>query len=503
MNEILLINPEITGRKERLHGLNVPAGLMYVGSYLFHNGYSVNILDVNNMESLDDFYGKIKHELSRTMCVGLSVMTAQLPSALKISDYIRQFNPSIPIIWGGMHPTLFTEQTVKHDSIDFAVKGEGEVTTLELVRAIEEHKDPVDVKGIAFKPNAIKNKITVNPDREYIDMNNLPPVEWDLLTDIRNRGVDEMAKLTMSGIPIQTSRGCPHRCTFCINTVLKNKFRCRRSDLVVEDIKRLVNLGVDSIYFIDENFFTNKKRVFEIVDGIEKNHLNIKFFANIRADYLREGYIDFDLLKKLKKGGCERVSIGAESGSQKILDTLKKDITVDDILNSAKKLSKAGIKCNYSFMIGLPDEHIDDIKKTLRLIEKITKLNSSFWILGPQIYRPYPGSQLYFECLKLGMKEPTTLSEWANSQYIQREITPEHQHDYPWIEFQIEDLNNIIFCAQCFGLPWRFAFINNVVRRIASIRCENFYFKFFIERKIYGVLRRYMDKFVNIQYFGK
>lgn len=484
---ILLINPGFQGKSK---GLNIPLGLMCVGSCLFHQGYNVNILDANNAKQAKGFFNKIRQELSNAVRVGLSVMSAQIPHALEISKHIRQCDPSIPIIWGGVHPTLYPVQTAKSEYVDFVVKGEGEITSFELLAAIEGGKNFREVKGIAFQDRE-HQEVIVTDDRELMDMNRLPPIEWQLLEDIRHIGsLREVDKLTLLGIPLQTSRGCPHRCAFCIDPILKQKYRLRETDLVLRDIERLIDLGVERIYFIDENFFVNKKRVMEIADGIEKRALNFQWSGSVRADYFRTNHLNLDLLVKLRRSGCKRVGIGAESGSQKILDKLKKDITAENILNAAELLSEAGISANFSFMIGLPRETADDVKKTLQLIGEITSIDTAFKILGPQIYRPYPGSELYFQCLRLGMKEPNTLTEWADSPYIERDISPKHAYMYPWIEYPIEDLHNLIFYASLLGINVRYSPITKLVRRIASARCKAFYFKYPVEREIFNGLDR-------------
>ena len=484
---VLFINPMLQGK---LEGLNRPMGLMCVGSYLFHHGYDVNILDANNANSLSGFVDKVREELSNAVCVGISVMSAQIPHALEISNIIRRLDPLMPIIWGGVHPTLYPLQTAESECVDFVIRGEGEITTFELVRAIQGDKNFTEVKGIAFRDKR-HQEVIVTGEREFLDMNQLPTIEWQLLEDIRRiHSLSKVDKLTLRGIPLQTSRGCPHRCAFCINPILKQRYRYRESDLVLNDIKRLTSLGVERIYFIDETFFINKRRLIERVDGIEDRALNFQWFGNVRSDYFRKNYLDLSLLLKVKGSGCERLGIGAESGSQKILDYLKKDTTTEDIMNAARLLSKAGIKATFSFMIGLPGETSNDAKMTLHLIKELTQIDTGFQIIGPQVYRPYPGSELYFECLELGMKEPNTLVEWASSPYIQSEISPQHYYMYPWIDIPMRDINNLPFYVLVLGANLRCVPIARIVQGLASKRCELFYFKYPIEKQIHSGLKR-------------
>jgi len=176
--KVLLIYPRFP---ERLPILSLPMGPLYVGSYLVSQGYEVVILDINNFGSDRDSLNVLKEELSSALVVGLSTMTSQIPNALKISEHVKQLAPSVPIIWGGVHPSLFPGQTAKCRYIDFAVKGEGEITMLELLKALDGQIELEDVKGIAFKSNNDKG-VTVTDNRELVDINKLPPVSYTHLT---------------------------------------------------------------------------------------------------------------------------------------------------------------------------------------------------------------------------------------------------------------------------------------------------------------------------------
>ena len=476
-NKVLLINPR---HPKRLVRLNIPLGLLYVGTYISQRGYEVNIIDVNNFDHTRQFFNKLEAELDSTLAVGLSVMTAQIPSAMEISRYVRQINPSIPIIWGGIHPTFYPEQVAGSDYADFAVKREGEITALELLTAIKEDSDPGQVNGISFKSG---QKVITTEDRQPLDINQLPPLAWNLVEDIRSIGnLAEVAKRSGIGLPVLTSRGCPHRCKFCINPVLKLKYRCREADLVLKDIEGIINLGVDCISFFDEDLFANRRRLVEIIDGIEKRGLKFRWFAATRVDYFNDNRINMDLVARIKESGCQQLGFGAESGSQRILDYLKKDITIEDTLNAARMMNQVGIDATFSFMIGLPGEGADDIKQTLQLITRISGINNSFRILGPFIYRPYPGSELYLECLKSGMKEHATLEEWATSPYIGSEIRPGDYQMFPWVQYPMEDLTRLIFYSWLSGLKLRYPPLTRLARTIGSLRCRRLFFKWPVER---------------------
>jgi anaerobic magnesium-protoporphyrin IX monomethyl ester cyclase len=485
---VLLINPKLT---EESTAFNVPVSLLYLGSWLNNKGYEARILDALNIKQPPTILQNIEAELPDSLCVGLSVMSAQVPNALEISKFIRQRDPYIPIIWGGVHPTLYPEQTVRSEFVDFVVKGEGEVTLCELLEVIEKQDfRPDSIRGLAFKTG--NSNVTLNPERGFVDMNELPATDWNLVKALKpGSSLQEISQATANGLPILASKGCPHRCTFCINSVTKSRYRYRRTDLLLREIETIVASGVDRIWFPDENFLANRKGVREFLNGVEEKQLNFKWSTSARADHFRYSYLNSDDLSRLKKCGCETLRIGAESGSQRILDKLKKDITVEDTLNAARRLSKAGIKGGFSFMIGLPNEKEGDYKKTLQLIEKITKIDDSFTIMGPQIYRPYPGSQLYLECLRQGLKEPVSVDEWAKSPYIQLEYSRRSYYQkslYPWVKYS-GDLTSLVFYAGLVGICLRWRLVTKLVRLIGLIRCRHFYFKYPLGKRIFGLIR--------------
>lgn len=486
--KVLLINPSLT---EKTTWFNSPVSLLCLGSWLSHKGYEVRILDALNVKHTATLFQNIESELPGALCVGLSVMSAQVPSALEISRFVQQYDSHIPIIWGGVHPTLYPEQTARSGFVDFVVKGEGEITLCELLEAIAKNDfQPDSIPGLAFKTG--NNDVMLTPERGFLDMNESPATDWDLVKALKpGSSLQDISQETENGLPILSSRGCPHRCTFCINSVTKLRYRYRRTDLVLDEIEGLIALGVDRIWFVDEVFFANRRRVRELLDGIEERHLNFRWFISARADYFRYDHLSSDDLSRLKKCGCAVVAIGAESGAQRILDMLKKDITVEDTLNAARRLSKAGIEAKFSFMIGLPNEKENDYKQTLQLIEQITKIDDSFTIMGPQIYRPYPGSQLYLECLRRGLREPGSVDEWVSSPYIHLEYSRRsyyHESLYPWVEYP-GDLTNLVFYADLVGVRLRWKPMTKLVRLIGSIRCRKFYFRYPVAKKIFGLIR--------------
>lgn len=416
MSKVLLINPPFNIKKEN-YDSSISVGLLSIATYLDSKGIDIKMIDGVRQKNYLDL---IKENIKDCRLAGLSVMTMQITHAFEIARLIRELNPNCKIIWGGSHPTFFIEQTAEHELVDAVCYGEGEIT----MRELAEGKNWAQVDGIAYKKDG---KIIVNPIRGLHNPAEMPLFNWGL--------VSEEILHNLYLIPSLTSRGCPHRCTFCINAILKNKWRMRTAEQVLRDleiIKSKEYFRDKKLRFWDENFFVDINRAKEIINGMIEKNLIIPWETTIRANYVREGMVDDELMGKLKKSGCYLLSFGAESGSPRILEKIKKDVTPDEIVNSAKSCLKHGITPQYSFMIGLPGEKREDMMMTLELIDRLIALGSGVQILGPQAFRPYPGSTLYEECKEAGWQAPGSLEEWKA--YSENQLSYLDIQNFPWVK---------------------------------------------------------------------
>jgi radical SAM superfamily enzyme YgiQ (UPF0313 family) len=255
----------------------------------------------------------------------------------------------------------------------------------------------------------------------------MPLFNWDL--------IDQEVLNNLAYIPSLTSRGCPHLCTFCINAILNLKWRPRTVEQVLTDLTIIKSRGYfkcKKLRFWDENFFVDINRAKAIIDGMLEKDLCMPWETTVRANYIREGMIDDEFMAKLKASGCYLLSFGAESGCPRILKKIKKFISPEDILNSAKMCLRHGIIPQYSFMIGLPGEAKSEMMETLKLIDQLVKLGEEVQILGPQAFRPYPGSELYDECLQSGWQAPQSLEEWAV--LVENELNYLTVKNFPWVK---------------------------------------------------------------------
>jgi len=419
-NKVLLIYPKF--HKVDFDAKSYPLSILTIGTLLKKQGYQVKLIDFLVEDNPFDILNKGLD--SNVLCVGLSVMTPQIANALNISQIVRNYNKNIPIVWGGIHPTLFPEEVIISPLVDFVIKGEGELSFPKLLKFFKGESNLVDISGLFYEKD---NKILGNHEKDLIDLNDLPILDYDLLSP---------KILEFDSIILNTSRGCPYRCTFCVNIALDNhKWRFQSSDKVLEALDYIVNeLGYKKVKFQEDNFFVSKKRVLEILDGIKQRNLNFRWLTSCRVDFFRDDYINDQFLERLRQSGCYKLLFGAESGSQRVLDFLKKDITVEQIIKSAEMCHKYNIRGNYSFICALPTETKAERIETLELIDKLLAIGPEIEIISPQPYRPYPGDELARQCEKMGYKFPNKLEDWPKVVEKSLDSSSSNLEDFPWIK---------------------------------------------------------------------
>lgn len=402
--DILLIFPK-TGLDLEKVNVQMPMGLMCIAAPLVEHGYKVTILD---QRTEINFFYKVRQYLeNKPICAGITTMTGlQILYALEIANFIRE-NSQIPIVWGGIHPTLMADQTIKNKNVDILVRGEGDITFLELVEALCLKRSLKELKGISWKDGKI---VQHNQEREFCDLNSLYPIPYDLV------GIEKYIISQVPGrkrsLDIYTSRGCPHSCTFCYNqSYNKSTYRKKDIDGVIQETEWLVKkYKLDSIYINDDNFFVDIERSHYFCNSLINKKIVPEWGCQgIRIDSLER--IDFGLLEN---SGCRHLYIGIESGSEKILRSIKKQITIKQIKNIINKFAKSKMFAHYNFMVGYPTEDIDELFKTIELVDYIMKIDPKAYFSSFHLITPYPGTEFYQIVQQYGFKVPTTLEEWAD-----------------------------------------------------------------------------------------
>jgi anaerobic magnesium-protoporphyrin IX monomethyl ester cyclase len=388
--KILLISPS----QKTIYGSSAPPpypplGLLYIAAVLEQNGYEVEVIDYDVNKVEDKEFPVI---ITNVDVVGITATTPTFNHAKQIAKEVKK-HKDIPVILGGIHATISPEEVMQDTCFDFVVIGEGEQTILELITAIQKGSSFNLIDGICYRQN---NQIIRNKNRKLIqDLDTIPFPARYLLKHL-NSYVPPDA-VTTSSTSIITSRGCPGRCTFCCTKqIFGQKFRFRSVKNVVDEIEYLIDeFGVKEIHIMDDCFTVNKKRVLEFRDEIKARKINIPFaFSNgLRADQ-----IDRDILMALKDINVSTVGYGVESGNQRILNNIKKGITLDRVREAYRLSKELGFSTWGFFIIGLPGEDIETIKDTINFAIELDPDFAKFLIL-----KPYPGSEVFQQLSEKGL----------------------------------------------------------------------------------------------------
>lgn len=395
--DVILVNPRFLNIYQYKYP---PYGLMFLAHSLKNAGYKVKIFD-NQVEQQAVLYDLIR--ASNPLWAGFFVMTGpNLASALEISGTIKKLNPSTKIVWGGPHPTLLPEDTLKNELIDMVVLGEGERTAVALTNALKNNASLSAIAGIGYRDNG---EITIAPERGFIE-------DWDKEVGLDWEGIEIRNYINRvkgyNNFPLITSRGCPFRCKFCWNLKANRRsWRAWSAEKVITEIKKIIPYGIDFISFIDDYIGSDLRRLETIIEFLRANNITWA------VDGFRVGnHVTAELMQKFKECGCDHLYIGAECGNKKMLEYVHKDITVEQLLESARITGVYGINVKYAWIIGFPEETGKDRADLLDLIDQINKLNpDSAHYIG--IFSPYPGSELYEATIKAGWVPPREIGEWA------------------------------------------------------------------------------------------
>ncbi|MBN1975396.1 MAG: radical SAM protein [Sedimentisphaerales bacterium] len=409
--KILLIDPPY----ERFIGFKsewFPMGISYIASYLAVRGHDVAIYhaehgsdteyksvvkyseNFNKYKSAigsDDHpvWAEVKREIS-SFCpevVGISVLTPKVPSAFKIAEICKSINPKMVVVFGNHHPTIKPDEILSSENVDFVIRGEGEETFSSLINNLDSPSpDYHNVAGLSFIDNG---KCVSNNDRACID--NLDSLPFPARDRLLNLQTYTPVQLSM----VMTSRGCPYNCSFCAShNMWGKKVRFRSVENIINEINELKDsYSVKNITFMDDSFTINRKRVKDLCLAMIETNVNITWSCLTRVNVISDEIIDL-----MKKAGCTKVDVGIESGTQRILDLIKKDITLEQVRKAAEILRRNKMFWSGFFMFGFPTETENEIFDTINFLKE---LNPNWANIS--IFTPYPGTDLYELSLEKGL----------------------------------------------------------------------------------------------------
>ena len=413
--KILLINPPQTFFPgSDIPTANLPLGLLYVATVLEEAGYKTEILDAfmtdlpfrkkGEITEVGLTYKKIKEKIKKIKpeIVGIgNPFTSQVDHAIKVANIVKEIDSSILTVVGGPHVTVVPIQFLEEaKNVDIVVIGEGEYTMLDIVKFSEGKKKLKDIQGIAFR---IGNKLVLNSSRPFIeDLDQLPYPAYHLvdMEKYLNPKKIEYRSFQKRAISMITSRGCPFNCNFCsVHLHMGKAFRAHSVDYIVNQIEYLVNkYRVKTIYFEDDNLTFDIKRFEAICDKIIAKGIKFQWETpnGVRADYLT-----LDLLKKMKKTGCQSVFVGVESGDQQVLDNIiGKNLRLNNVVKFAYMCKKIGLRTGAFYIIGFPGETKETMTKT---VEFALMLKRKYDVGMHLLFAtPSYGARLYEKCKQNG-----------------------------------------------------------------------------------------------------
>ena len=441
--KIVLINPRSKNPREIQQKCFAPISLLYLASSLIANGYTVDIIDANAL-ALTDEEAAQKIKSIEPDLIGVALFSEIIFQTYALVERIKKIYPQGKFVLGGAHVNASAQNALEEfKQADFALRGESEESIVLLCRAIENKMKFSDVAGLYYRQD---DKIIGNRPAEPIrDLDSLRPPARGLIEDLYK---DKKFYLVLASYrPVETivtSRGCPFGCRFCCNTA--QEYRVRSTDNVLAEILSIYRRGIKNIDIADANFTFDRDRAMRIFDLIKKERFNISFRIKSRPDS-----IDKELVKKAKGAGVYLISLGMESGSQKILNSMAKGTTIEKNVTACQVVMRQGVKLNTGWIIGCSSETEETVKQTVNLILKIKPTTANIGLLIP-----YPGTQFYEEA----RINKTLVGDWSI-----REAA------FPWIK-----------------LPWvdSYADLQNLVRWVKNKVYYRPYYLFNFAKEIIG-----------------
>ncbi len=383
--KILFITPPFHAGVVEVAGSWVPLYYVYLAGAARAAGYEAEIYDAMTKKVGYEEIGR-KIEESRPDYVAVSVITCTCPDAIRVVELAKEIDPSIKTILGGIHATfMFEEMFSRTGAIDFIVRGEGEISLVELLNALDAGTDLSGVKGIVYRDG---DRPVATPPRPFMETFDALPMGWDLL---------DWNDYTYYILPgsrlgaICTSRGCSQECTFCSQQKFWHKtWRGRRPEDLVAEMEHLRRVhGVDVVLLTDDYPSPDRERWERYLDLVIERDLGMKILMETRAeDIIR----DRDILDKYKKAGIIHIYVGTEATEQESLDLIKKDLSIEESKEALRLLREVGIITETSMILGFPEETMDSIERTLRLAMDFNPDFAHFLAIAP-----WPYSDIYDE----------------------------------------------------------------------------------------------------------
>lgn len=449
----------------------MPLALLAIGSHLDPAEHEVVIVDGR----LDpDPERTVLAALDGAICLGVTVLTgAPISDALRVSRAAKAARPDIPIVWGGWHPSMFGKECLAEPCVDITVQAQGEATFAEIVDRLAAGRGLEGCNGCMFR--RADGSVHVNPPRALQPLDRFRPHDYTLIPVERYFALKGKRQLDYI-----SSQGCNFRCAFC-----SDPFVYGRKWVGIEPGAMAAQLAelwrryrFDDVNFQDETFFTNRDRVRTMAQQIVDSGMRFTWAATMRAD---QGVrLPDDLWLLCKRSGLRRLLVGVESGDAAMLKRIKKDISIDKVFHTARRMRELGVAGIFPFIVGFPGESDASVDATLACARQLRAMSSAFET--PIFYfKPYPGSAIVAEAVADGFELPRTLAEWSQFDYVAGLpgpwVTPEKYELTERFKFFLDLASR----RSAWPVSW--------LQRLAQLRVERSDFRWPLEMRVMQRLR--------------
>lgn len=372
----------------RIGGMQMPPlNELYAATCAREAGADVSFLDAQMEPQRHD-----RLSAGRFAGVDAVVIMSSTQSFRQDVDYlesVKLLNPRMRTILFGSHPTFMPQHCLREEAVDFIVLGEPEDSLRCLLRALADGNSIDGLAGIGYRNGHGQGRI--NPFRPLMDVNDLPIPDRTLLSrskvDYFNPVVKRMPYTTM-----QTSRGCPGRCIFCTAPAFYgNRYRLRSAEKVLEELREIVGLGYREVFFRDETFTVDRRRLSDICAGMLEEGIDLAWIANGRVDL-----VDREMMILMKRSGCHLLKFGVETGSDQMLKNYKKGVTCGQAEEAFRQAREVGLATHAHIILGGPGETSRTVEQTIDFAKSIRPTTASFGIVTP-----YPGTELFDRVAKM------------------------------------------------------------------------------------------------------
>jgi anaerobic magnesium-protoporphyrin IX monomethyl ester cyclase len=413
--DLLLVNPgaraQVYGQLgSSLAGIEPPLWCALLAAFVREHGHTVKIFDAEaenwSPQGTADKIAAENPRLTAVIVLGSNPSASSTPKMTAVGELLRSLHekaPRLRTVLGGLHPSALPVLTLQEEPVDYVAQGEGFFTILELLEALKAGNEPEEgqIPGLWYRQN---RKVIPGPRAALVDPDTLPLAAWDLLPMDRYRAhnwhcfahIDQRQPYAF----IFTSLGCPYNCNYCnIHALYNDKpgIRFRSPEKVVEEIDLLNRkYGIRNIKFMDELFAIKEDRVNRLCDLIIRGGYDLNIWAYARVDTVNEA-----MLKKMKQAGINWLCYGFESASRRVRDGVAKKTEQDMTQRAIEMTREAGIYILANFIFGLPDDDLETMQETLDMAREYNFEYVNFYMA-----MAYPGSQLYLDAMKNGVRLP-------------------------------------------------------------------------------------------------